>query len=139
MREFAQFVTSFCTVCAVTGGLYIVFPNGRLSKSVKYIVTLCIITAFLGIFALAFKLNVNVKNNTEYKTDVTVNEEVLKSIFTNALKNNNINFSKISVFTDKNENGDIIISKVTVYTDENEDAVKKIIGNEEYEVEIINE
>ncbi len=139
MKEFYQFIISFCIVCAVLGGIYILFPNGKLSKSVKYAVSLCMICAFLGIFSVSFNLNIKPQNKIDFKTESSAAEETAKAIIEKALKNNNIKFDKISVFTDKTQNGDIIISKITVFTSEEKEKIEETIGNGEYEVEVINE
>lgn len=140
MKEFSSFIISFCVVSCVIGGFYIVFPNGKLSKSVKNIAVLSLICSFLGLFCVGLKIeiksdmNFNAENRQEEMIDVT------KMIFEKALKDNKIKYSKIIFITDKNESDSIIISKIVIYSKDDKEKILKIIGNdEEYEVEVINE
>ena len=140
MKDFISFVTSFCVVSAVIGGLSIIFPNGKLSKSVRYIAVLSLICAFIGIFFVKFNIDVHPDLSQIEKSQNDTDIYLTKMIFENALKTNNITFSKIDFLTDKNESGSIIITKVFIYTSCSKEKIEEIIGNSsEYEVEVIDE
>ncbi len=140
MKDFISFVTSFCVVSAVIGGLSIIFTNGKLSKSVRYIAVLSLICAFIGIFFVKFNIDVHPDLSRIEKSQNDTDIYLTKMIFENALKTNNITFSKIDFLTDKNENGSIIITKVFIYTSCSKEKIEEIIGNSsEYEVEVIDE
>ena len=140
MKDFISFVSSFCVVSSIIGGLTIIFPSGRLSKSVRYVAVLSIICAFLGVFFVNFKLSDKggfaVAEQSENNADI----HLTRMIFENALKTNNIPFDKIDFLTDKTDDGSIIISKVFVYSSCPKEKIEEIIGNDgEYEVEVIDE
>ena len=140
MKDFISFVTSFCVVSAVIGGLSIIFSSGKLSKSVRYVAVLSLICAFIGIFFVKFNIDVHPDLSRIEKSQNNTDIYLTKMIFENALKTNNITFSKIDFLTDKNENGSIIITKVFIYTSCSKEKIEEIIGNSsEYEVEVIDE
>lgn len=140
MKDFISFVTSFCVVSAVIGGLSIIFPSGKLSKSVRYIAVLSLICAFIGIFFVKFNIDVHPDLSQIERSQNDTDIYLTKMIFENALKTNNITFSKIDFLTDKNESGSIIITKVFIYTSCSKEKIEEIIGNSsEYEVEVIDE
>ena len=60
-------------------------------------------------------------------------------VFCEALRQENINFKKITVDTNKLTDGSIVISRVTVYTDQDAQKVIQLIGSDKYEVKVINE
>ena len=140
MKDFVTFVTSFCVVSSIIGGLTIIFPSGRLSKSVKYVAVLSLICAFLGVFFVNFKLNLGGDFSVSEQTKNDADIYLTRIIFENALKTNNIPFQKIDFLTDKNDDGSIIISKVLVYSSSSKEKIAEIIGNDgKYEVEVIDE
>lgn len=137
MKALTSFIISFCSVCAAVGGIHMIIPSGKISKSVKYIITLTVITAFLGIFTVNFGINFGF--DTKEKVD-TVNsaEATVKAVFEKALKDNKINYEKIIIFTDKNKEGGITITKVEIYSSDQRQKILSVIGNSEaYDVEII--
>ena len=141
MSGFASFVTAFCTVCVLTGGLFLICPSNKLENSVKYIFglvfLLCILTSLP-----TFK---DIRPKFDTKTHVTatdrLNEQASRWVFEAALKNADIEFSKIIVCTDKTEDGSIIINKVIVYSSAPPEAIQSILGGDDadYAVEVVNE
>lgn len=141
MSSIGTFIISFCTSCIVLGLLFLLVPKSALSKPVKYIFALCfvccIVSSVIAIKKPDFSDFETAKAQeiiTPYNASVTA-----QAVFSEALNSSNINFTKITVDTNKLSDGSIIISKVTVYTNEQPQRVKEIIGNNSYEVVIINE
>ena len=62
-------------------------------------------------------------------------------VFSEALKSQNINFSKISIFTDKTDDDSIVITKVVIVSNDTREKILNALGglSENREVEIINE
>ena len=140
MKDLISFIISFCVVSCIVGGLSIIFPDGRLSKSVKYVAVLSLICAFSGIFFVNFKVSTSGASIPSYQAENDSDIYLAELIFENALKTNGISYEKIDFLTDKTYDGSIIISKVLVYSDCPEERIKEIIGNDaEYEVEVIDE
>lgn len=138
-----QFFTAFCTGCILLGLLYIICPEGNISKPIKYtfsLVFLCIVISAANIPFKNISLDniIPADNQTEsYEMQISAAEYV----FSYTLKNQNINFSDIEFFTDKSENGSIVISKVVIVSNHQKDEIVKALGElaQNREVEIVNE
>lgn len=142
MNYFSSLLTAFCSACVIIGLLFLISPDGAMSKSVRYI---------LG---LVFLLSIVTATGLSVKTpqfDFTFEEETIQSsddldnanaeyIFKSALKNAGIEFSEITVCTDKLDNGRIVINKVIIRSDCERERILSVLGDTTgYEVEIINE
>lgn len=143
MNSIYEFVTVFCSICLLFGGIYILKPTGNTAKTVKYIFSLifvCVVlTAIFKIKTVDFNLKSNVLNY-ELATD-SLTENAIILTFSEALRSAEINFYKITVCTNKNEDGSISISKVTVISNEEKEKIIKTLGGEdaEYEIEVLYE
>lgn len=141
MEGLNSFIISFCGSCVLLGFLYMLCPSGSMSASVKYIFCLCFVCCVVGAamtipspdFSYFDEIS-SAEILTEQNTAVTA-----EAVFSEALKEQNINFRKITVDTNKTGDGSIIISKVTVYTDELPQKIYTVIDSDSYEVEVINE
>jgi len=140
MNDLRNFCISFCVVCALYGGVSLFFPKSTFNKIIKLVLSLSFICSVLCSipFVKDFELSDFASEEViDYEETSLVSA---KAVFETALKENNINFSKITLITDKNESGGIIITKVIVYTNEKLTRIKEIIGNDEnYEVEVVGE
>ena len=141
MSDFASFLSAFCVGCVVLGGLYLLVPEGKLQKAVRYTFSLCficiLITSIGTIGSLDFKIEQ--KNEGEF-ISVGAAAESARIVFERALTNAEINFRKITVLTDKTDSGSIFISKVTVFSNDDENKILSLIsGDGSFEVEVINE
>ena len=139
MKEFATFAVSFCGVCVAAGGLYMLLPENKMTKTVKYVIVLVIISAFIGLFSVNF--NISIPDRTAETGAYTGydSEKMITAVFEKALRLKNIEFEKITVFTDKSKEGSIVITKIQIYSRESRERIISAIGNsEDYEVEIIN-
>lgn len=143
MSGIYEFITVFCSFSLLFGGIYILKPNGKTEKTVKYVFSLifiCVIlTAILGIKTDDFTLK---KNNTDYEisTEALANQTA-RLTFAKALESLDIKFSKITVCTNKNTDGSISISKVTVYSNEPKEKITEALknSNSQYEIEVCYE
>ena len=140
MNGLSGFITAFCSVCVLMGGVMMLSPKGALEKPVKYVFALiflcCILSSVLSI--TKSKIKFDIKNGESTLSENTVKAEA-ELIFSDALEKNNIEFSKITVCTDKLKDNSIIISKVIVYSTHSPDDIYGIIGNNDtFEVIVIN-
>jgi len=140
MRTLGEFVTTFCTVSVVLGGLYMLKPDSATGKTVKYVFSLifiCIVASAL----INIKITVPSIDYNTSSAEINSAELSLRLTFEQALKNADINFSKIFVYTDKNEDGSIIINKITVFSSDSKEKIIEALGGEtaEYEIEVVYE
>ena len=141
MEGLNSFVISFCSSCILLGFLYMLCPSGSMSQPVKYIFCLCFVCCVAdAVFSVPnpdfsyFEGNNQSEILTEQNTSVTAG-----AVFCEALRQQDINFRKITVDTNKLNDGSIIISKVTVYSGDDASKIMQAIGSDSYEVVIINE
>ncbi len=140
MSDFQAFIVSFCGVCAVIGGIYILCPKGNISKTVKYVINLTVICAFVGLLSVAFKFDYSFDKYEGYTKTSEMSAQVVKMIFETALKNSNVSFKKIEIITDKTADNSISINKVFVYSEESPEKIKEILNKESsFSIEVINE
>lgn len=138
MNGFVSFVTAFCTSCIVLGGLYMLMPRGNMSKSVKYVFSLCFVCCIIAVplSGTTFSLDFDIPDTQQ--SDISASAAQL--VFSEALRSADIEFSKITVVTDKSSSGSIVISEVIIYTQADESAVRAVTENgENYKVSVINE
>ena len=143
MSYLNSFLMSFCVSAIFIGAVFLICPGGKMSKPVKYILTL--------VFTVVIITSVSNKNFdldfSDFKVPtVDTDGEELKIqsaeyVLGDVLRQNGVNFSKITVCTTKAEDDSIVISKVIVFSQESQDkildALSEIVKN--YEVEIKNE
>jgi hypothetical protein len=141
MRAIASFLTAFCISCITLGGLYLLVPNGKFQKAIKYTFSLCFLCCLISSFGAigSFNFEIEPKPENEF-VSVGAAAESARIVFERALKNSQINFRKITVLTDKAADGSISISKVTVVSNESKEKIASIISADgSFEVEVINE
>ncbi len=138
-----QFFVSFCAACILIGALYIVCPDGSISKPIKHIFSLVflivIITAAnIPLKNIDFSLGATADTLADYEDMQITSAEY---VFSQALKSENINFSEISFCTDKTEDDSIVITKVIIVSNEPREKIIKALDvlAENREVEIQNE
>lgn len=136
-------LTAFCAACIFIGTLYILCPEGAISKSVKYLLSLVFLVSVIAATGAVVK-----KGDIELPAVTTpeINTQNLDSanaelFYSYLLNREGIEFSKISVCTDKSDDGSIIISKVLIYSSQSCEEILKVLAGvaEKTEVEIINE
>ncbi len=138
-----QFFTSFCTGLILIGSLYIICPDGNISKSVKYIFTLVFLILIISAAnILPTKIDFDFKTppiETETSQDMQI--YAIKYLYSNSLERANINFKEIYVYTDNSDDQSIVITKVIIVSNENSEKIINALGElaEYRKVEIINE
>ncbi len=140
MNGVLGFVTAFCSMCILIGGIVMLCPQGAFEKPIKYVFALifvcCIFSCLLAIGKIDFNIDVSGENG--YLSEQMVKSEA-ELIFANTLEKNNVEFSKITVCTDKLSDGSIIINKVIIYSSHSKEEIYKLIPDTDtYEVIVIN-
>lgn len=143
MNWFTSFVTAISAAGICLGGLYIICPTGKISKTVKYVFSLCFLLIIIT------TAGVTVKNSDFDFPQFTQNEidsdaaqlAAARYVYENALYAAGIEFSEIRIFTDKSQDGSINITKILIYTKAESKKVREALGQaaENFEVEVINE
>lgn len=138
-----QFFVSFSTGCILLGALYIICPEGNMSKPIKHIFSLIFLVIIISAANIPFnKIDFSMPA-TAIETDAYLNMQTYsaKYVYETALKTQNVNFSEISIFTDKTADGSIVITKVVITSnDEKQKILNAISGiGQNREVEIVNE
>ena len=123
----------------MSAALHLLCPSGTLEKALKYlfglIFLLCIIGCLPTVRNISKKATVSQSQSAQYTSDIQLTELAFKL----ALKNSDIQFSKITVCTDKNEDGGIIITKVIVHSSHSPEAIRQALGGDEaeYAIEVV--
>ncbi len=138
-----QFFISFSVGCILIGALYIICPEGNISKPIKYVFSLIFLVIIISAANIPIKkIDFSFNQNTTEQTNLT-DMQVLSAeyIYSYTLTANNINFSKIYVCTDNSEDNSIVITKVVIVSQEPREKIIKALGvlAENREVETVNE
>lgn len=72
MSGFSEFVKSFCVVALSSGLVYALSPSGKLKKYVKFIVSLCVVTALIYPIITFAKTVPDKIENIKTDTDISV-------------------------------------------------------------------
>lgn len=143
MKFFSQLIVAFCASSVFIGILFLLCPDGVMSKSVKYILSLSFLVSVIvaagitvkteGFEFTQFDLPQETLQNTQAKT--------AKQVYSYALSQAGINFDEIELSTNKLEDGSIIINKIIIYSDADREKIIETLGEaaQNFEVEIINE
>lgn len=143
MSYFTEIVSAFCVVCVFIGALYMLCPEGKLSKSVKYVLSLVFLVSVMAVAGMG-KGKFDFDINFSQKEDISI-EQIenlnLKFAFEEILQKNGINFKEIEIFTDKLENGGISINKVIIRSDCEKEKIFAALADitDSIEVEVIDE
>ena len=143
MNLFVQLVISFCATSVFVGALYMICPDGAVSKSVKYVLSLVFILTVITACSVTVKqTDINFENFSQHEIDTSPSlVAAAKQVYSLALKNADINFKEITVCTNKASDGSIVINKIIINSDSEKEKILKALSQvaENYEVEIINE
>lgn len=143
MNLISSFFTAFCAAAVFIGGLYMLCPDGAMSKSVKYLLSLVFLVTIISAAGLNLrKSDINIDFSVKAETNTTDLEvESARYVYSYALKSAGINFKKIEIFTDKAANDSISINKVIIYSECERETILKALNEaaKNIEVEIINE
>ena len=141
MSGFSGFVISFCTGCVILGFLFVLCPKGNMYISVKYAFCLCFVCCVVGGIVSIKQPDFSdfEKSNTQEILTEQNAAVTAQMVFGETLRQENINFRKITVNTNKLTNGSIIIDSVTVFTNEDASKILQLIDSDNYEVIVVNE
>lgn len=136
-----HFIISFCACCILLGFLYMLCPSGNISSSVKYVFCLCFVCCVVSTAISIPSPDFSSFDKTQSKDILTEQNAAVtaQAIFSEALRQENITFRKITVDTNKLPDGSIIISKIIVYTSEPSQNVLAVLDSDSYEVVVLNE
>lgn len=138
-----QFFTAFCTGCILIGSLYIICPEGNISKSVKYVFSLAFLLIIVSAANIPFN-EINIDFITQNTDSLNYNEMQIAAaeyVYAYTLNKANINFRKIYICTDNSTSDSIEISKVVIVSDEEHSKILDALGElaKNRKVEITNE
>lgn len=143
MSYLTEIVAAFCVVCVFIGALFMLCPEGKLSKSVKYVLSLVFLVSVMSVAGMGrgkinFDFNFNQPVNLQTEQIDNLN---LRLGVEELLRKNGINFEEIEVFTDKLENGGISINKVIIRSDCEKEKIFAALADikDLIEVEVIDE
>ena len=143
MNAFSSFTAAFCSALVFIGALYMLCPEGAISKSLKYILGLVFLLSVISAAAIAVgKWDFEMPEfRLDYADSSSLQISAAEYVYEYALNEADIDFSKITVCTDNSENGSISINKVIIYTDCEKSRVLAALAEvaENTEVEIIND
>ena len=143
MNYLSSVIVAFCVACIIIGALYILCPDGELSKSVRYVLGLSFILSIIAFTGITVK---NPSAEFSFSSSQLTDSSDLdvanaKYVYSYALKSAGIDFSEITVCTDKQADGSIVINKVIIRSDCEREKILSVLGEmaKIYEVEIVNE
>ena len=143
MKIFSQLIVAFCASCVFIGALYLLCPNGAVSKSVKYVLALAFLMSVIAVAGITVKTENFEFKDFEFPTSEvqTTEKHTAIQVYSYALKKAEINFEKIELSTNKAEDGSIVISKIIIYSNADREKITAALGEaaQNFEVEIINE
>jgi len=143
MKIFSQLIVTFCASSVFIGALYLLCPNGVMSKSVKYILGLSFLLSVITVAGITVRTDDFEFREFEFPASNvnTVETETAKQVYSYALSKAGINFEKIELCTNKAQDGSIIINKIIIYSSADREKIIEVLGEaaENFEVEIINE
>lgn len=134
---------SVCAAGVCFGALIIICPEGKMSKSVKFIFSLCFLLIIITCAGVTVKkADFDFNFETEIETN-NIQSQIALAEYTYglALKNAGIKFSYIKVFTDNSNIDGIRITKVLINSNVSKQRIISALGQvaKNFEVEVINE
>ncbi len=132
MGNLKQVLIGFSAAAVFIGALTMLYPSGKMEKSVKYAFSLIFLCACVSLFCVALKIDISLELPTvSYNTDSIKSAAETQSEFLckKLLNECKIPYKKIRVQTNIDETGSIYINRITVYTDcEKEKVYKSLEG-----------
>lgn len=143
MNYIEAFLIAFCAAAVFIGALYMLCPDGAMSKPVKYLLSLAFLLTVISVAGITVK---NVEPELDFSVPETIDAAALETssaeyVYSYALSSAGIEFSRIEIFTDKTEDGSISINKVIIYSGCERQKIIDALGEatKNIEVEVINE
>lgn len=142
MNYISAFLMAFCVACVFIGCLYMLCPDGAISKSVKYILSLVFLLTVISAAGFTVKkAEIDIDFSPPETSTEALDTATAKYVYSYALQKAGIEFEEIEIFTNKAADGSISINKVVIYSASPKDTVMSALGEaaKNIEVEIINE
>lgn len=143
MSYITNLLTAFCAACVIIGALYMLCPDGALSKPVKYLLGLVFLLSIIAASGIRVAKTDSVFPPFEptHPDSALLDSASAEFAYGICLEKAGIDFSEITVCTDKSDNGSIIISKVIIRSECKREEILAALGEaaENIEVEVINE
>ncbi len=142
MGYIASFLTSFCAAAVFIGALYMLCPEGVMSKSVKYILSLCFLVSVISAAGITVKrVDLELSFSAPAVSSAELQIKNAEFVYSYALDSAGIEFSSIEIFTDKLEDNSIVINKVRIKSGSEKQKIISALGEaaKNIEVEVINE
>ena len=140
MNYITSLLTAFCVSAVFIGALYMLCPDGSMSKSVRYILGICFL---LSVLTAAFVTAPKAEIDFDFSAQEIDNEELLLSsaryTYSYALQKADIDYEEILIFTNKTDDRSISITKICVKTHSSQEAVLKALGQATQNIEVVVE
>lgn len=130
MSNLFSFLGGFCVSAVMLGALYLLIPNGNLSRSVKFGFCVCFLCMILGIVGVIPKISLTTETFYSGIDTTYTSELAAKAVIKQALKSENISFTDVEIITSKSISGGIDIKEVTVYSPESKEKITSVLGDE---------
>lgn len=116
MNYITSLLTSLCACLILIGVLFIICPDGVMSKSVKYILSLIFLISVISVAGIGVS---DQGKSFDFKTEASVDSsdfeiQNARLVYMETLKKSGLEFKEITVLTDKSEDGSIVINKIIV-------------------------
>lgn len=143
MNSVLQFFASFSVAAIFIGALFMLCPEGVMSKTVKYTLSLafiCIIVSTAGITLTSSRIEIDTAHSFD-EAEREMEIAFARQVYARALNSEKINFTSIEVFTNKLDDGSIIISKVKIISTEEKSKIDTALKglDPNIKVEVVNE
>ncbi len=142
METVREIATSVSVAAVIIGSVYIICPNGTMSRHMKYIIGIIMLIATVTpFFGASIDIDIETASHS-YTADATVMLSAqAEYIAGSLLENASVEYERIEVNTDISDGGDISISSVYVYGASDPEKAGELISQNlgVQEVEIIND
>ena len=139
MKGILGFFGAFCVTSVAIAALFILVPDGKFTKPLKYTFCICFLCLVFSSVSVTFRRSEISVPSTDAADFSYASEAALKLTFKTALGKAGISFSDLDIITSKNTDGGIDIIEVTVWSPDDPQKIIDAIGNEDYEVNVIND
>ena len=143
MNYIETFLIAFCAAAVFIGALYMLCPDGAMSKPIKYILSLIFILSVISVAGITVK-NANLEldfSSPKVRDSAALEISSAEYVYSYALSSAGIEFSEIEIFTDKTPDGRISINKVIIYSGCERQKIIDALGEttKNIEVEVIDD
>lgn len=144
MSSFKRIIMALSCVFIFFGAIQMLAPKSKMEKPLKYILALTLLLVIISAVFGIKNMDINIKTpllSLDYLNAGRTYQTSAEYLIGAALKDNFIEFSKVSAKVDILDDESIVISEVIIYTSHNADTVTDIIKRHfnVLEVSVVNE